>query len=121
MARHTKPTSLRRARKPRPDALSSQEPRRAAANAFDDRREIYRRTFRMHPGALPPARRPETAGGTLRGGSHFLLPGAREREFLRVHEFSWRRSLQPSSFGDHRYDSVARRISYVIYAVSGGN
>src|SRR5262249_31971461 len=121
MAPHTKPTLRRRGRKLRPDALSPEKPRRTAANALGDWREIDRRAFWANPGAIPPARSVEVASRALRSGSYFLFPSASKRKFSRLYEFLGRRRVQPPAFGYHGHDTSARRVFDVLHAISGGN
>ena len=61
-------------RNPRPDALSPQEPIRTPGNARCHRRALRRRSFRVHPRAVPPARSAATARPALGSRDHRIFP-----------------------------------------------
>src|SRR5882724_8720536 len=115
------PTSPTRPRKPRPDALSPEESGRTARDAGRDRRKVGGCVVLEHPREVPTEAGAEAAGAVLRSGSDSIFQGTRGREFKRVHQFPWGRGLQPFSFGGYRRDYPARRVSDVVYAVSGGD
>src|SRR5262249_53547856 len=116
----TKRLSLRKARKPRPDALSSEEPSRTPRNALGDWRKIDQRSFRMYSRALSLAGSAEAFWTALRSRSHWLFSGSRERKFVWIREFPGSGLLYPPSFCHPRHDLVAWRILDFIHAISGG-
>src|SRR5216684_6780582 len=116
-----KRTSPTKARKPRPDALSPEEPLRAAGDARRYRRKIHRGIIFQHSGTLSPARAAKDSRTVFGSGSDPVFQRARGGEFERVHEFSRRRRLQSSALrGDGRHHP-ARRIPDLLHTLSGGN
>src|SRR6202035_3370162 len=106
-----------RKRKPRPDALSSQEYGRAPGNARRHWRAFYRKPVRVDPGRVPAERAVATSGRDVRAGNYLVFPRARVGKFLRLHELSGRGCLQSFAFGGHGFADPAWRIPNFVYAV----
>src|SRR5215469_10381932 len=121
MQRATKRTSTRKRRKRRPDALSPEEPKRAAGNAGRHRGKIDRRVVLVRPRALSPQEAAQPPGPAVGNRTPPVFSGPCDRKLGGLHELSWRRSLQSSAVGCDRYHIAARRVSHFLHAVSGGD
>jgi len=106
-----KRTSRRKARKPQPDALPSEESRRAAGKCLAAiGAKSIEELFETIPEKIPAARCVENCLGPLSEAEVIdLFQTTRGRKFALATQAFWgSRRLPAFAFGDYRYDFAAR-------------